>query len=1125
MPPKHQDTKYHRKVIANQITLVCFGVFVLLWQGIKVYGQDHIPEELLPPSNIEVNATTGRAIWQLPRSILFFEDFESGSFPPSGWSASSFGKGWMKSGIQPFQTWKVPENGSHFALANDDSASVQNNGSMDLLVSPVIDLTVADSCRLSFRSFFTGAYGQSASVEYRLSELSPWIELFKPEGDFDWIHVNVDLTAFSGPEGEATFQLAFHADDRGNHASGLAVDDIEISGKVDPAIPYDYLIFLDNAKIDSTEGFSYALPLTYYGEDHEFGISARYEGGNSDTARIEYESRYLPPPAYIDVYYWGGDEASVYWEKPDPLYLCDAFELQFDFATESLGIEGGCETDGEFIYVCYEYSNRIDKYDLEGNLAETFNIPGIPGLYDLAYDPWDELMYGGHGGYTIYQMDFKNKTLVDQITAPVEVRGLAIDNYTFWANNLSSDITRFDIDGYIWESFPVGDIGNYYGLAYDWSEEEPKLWGISSDCTGRLLVQYDIYSGQRTGLTYDVTYLAENNGMAGGLFIMEDIVENCITIGGNLKNDVVFGLALHDYISSEWDPPGLDHYMLYNQDTLIYSGSNENIGILFGETMLNNYKLEVSAVYDLGAFGYPGQFAESGRTGPAYLYPFGCLDLDFEEDWSSESFNTNDWDVEGQSWSIHAALGNPPPSAIFHDISGSGQYDQTLTSPCIFIGAADSCTISLVYDIRSIDSSPTGLQTLAVEIYNVLDDNWQELRAYHNDTVMPHFLSDTIQLNPILYSDVLKIRFHVFGSDLVDNPFWSIDNIRVTRICLPPFNLTAEIAEDLESVYVSWQNPYAGSEEWIHYDDSLKYTNAGFDAGPENWYDVAARWDNSSIRGFNHYEITRLAFIPTMTEASYVMKIWTGSAAGKLVYERIMTDLVPDEWNIMEVSPPLPVDIISDLWIGYSCSSRGGYPFAMDQGPAVDGYGNMIRVDSIWTSMLTINPELNYNFNIRAELVKEPGPVKPFQLYRSIGNWPFQHIATTGNNSVTLPSASTTEEQCFRSRLICFNHAEMIIVSDFSGTDCVLPVSLPETPDEEDAINIYPNPTGGALSIQSAQQIQMIELYDGQGKLIQSFSLTPGQDLINLNSYSPGIYLLRIETAKGWEYRKIIVIR
>lgn len=76
----------------------------------------------------------------------------------------------------------------------------------------------------------------------------------------------------------------------------------------------------------------------------------------------------------------------------------------------------GVATDGQYIYTGTWADNQDSlfyKWDLAGNIVESFNVEGCGKVYDLTYD--GRYYYGSQSGSDLYCIDFANKTLVDVI--------------------------------------------------------------------------------------------------------------------------------------------------------------------------------------------------------------------------------------------------------------------------------------------------------------------------------------------------------------------------------------------------------------------------------------------------------------------------------------------------------------------------------------------------------------------------------------------------------------------------------------------------------------------------------------------------------------------------------------
>ena len=110
------------------------------------------------------------------------------------------------------------------------------------------------------------------------------------------------------------------------------------------------------------------------------------------------------------------------------------WDLLFEIDVENTGRAGG-EFDGTYFYTCLWSGTEIDKYDINGNFIETFSIPGVSGLRDLAWD--GTYMYGGAAGGTIWEMDFNTQTLISSITGTFESRAIAYnsDQDVFYCSN------------------------------------------------------------------------------------------------------------------------------------------------------------------------------------------------------------------------------------------------------------------------------------------------------------------------------------------------------------------------------------------------------------------------------------------------------------------------------------------------------------------------------------------------------------------------------------------------------------------------------------------------------------------------------------------------------------------
>ncbi|WP_298222649.1 leucine-rich repeat domain-containing protein [Flavobacterium sp.] len=74
--------------------------------------------------------------------------------------------------------------------------------------------------------------------------------------------------------------------------------------------------------------------------------------------------------------------------------------------------------------------------------------------------------------------------------------------------------------------------------------------------------------------------------------------------------------------------------------------------------------------------------------------------------------------------------------------------------------------------------------------------------------------------------------------------------------------------------------------------------------------------------------------------------------------------------------------------------------------------------------------------------------------------------------------------------------------------------------DLDQSISVYPNPTTSKINIQADTDIQMVSLYDVQGRVLQT--VLGNQKVLDTVSQSNGIYFLKITTEKGSKVVKVV---
>ena len=163
-------------------------------------------------------------------------DFEDGAFPEGWTTTTNSAVGWFITQDGSSAFWAIPSH-TYYACSNDDAAD--DDGSVDYLITPSINTNGATDFQLSFASFYTGAYSQTAHVEVSTDGVN-FTEVYALPASAEWVTETVDLNDYAG---ENEFYIAFHSNDNGVWASGWAIDDILVSftgGRIARNIHFDF---------------------------------------------------------------------------------------------------------------------------------------------------------------------------------------------------------------------------------------------------------------------------------------------------------------------------------------------------------------------------------------------------------------------------------------------------------------------------------------------------------------------------------------------------------------------------------------------------------------------------------------------------------------------------------------------------------------------------------------------------------------------------------------------------------------------------------------------------------------------------------------------------------------------
>lgn len=255
------------------------------------------------------------------------------------------------------------------------------------------------------------------------------------------------------------------------------------------------------------------------------------------------------------IYDKNAKQSSSPYEPNESLAMWD---LQFNYPvgtdTGSVYLVG-IVYDGTYFY-CPEFnSNKLYRFDHDGNYIDYVTMPGVPNLIDLAYD--GTYVYGtSTTGNILYEMNMTSLTVVSQITLPSANYNVAYDanadggNGGFWIGQWQDHLTLISRSGTILDSItPVPD--SMLGMAWDpWTKIEgyngPFLWISTGTSTGMPCIIKVIDLATKTivpGVEHNVANEL-GSGMAGGLEFMINWQQGTGTLYGTVQgdtNDYAFG--------------------------------------------------------------------------------------------------------------------------------------------------------------------------------------------------------------------------------------------------------------------------------------------------------------------------------------------------------------------------------------------------------------------------------------------------------------------------------------------------------------------------------------------------------------------------------------------------------
>ncbi len=295
----------------------------------------------------------------------------------------------------------------------------------------------------------------------------------------------------------------------------------------------------------------------------------------------------------------------------------------------------------------------------------------------------------------------------------------------------------------------------------------------------------------------------------------------------------------------------------------------------------------------------------------------------------------------------------------------------------------------------------------------------------------------------------------------------------------------------------------------IHHD--YGHNNNGIGTGGTASFITAARFTADELTNYyGTHDLSSVKFhIRTNHFSEVLVKVWEGGSLegpGEEIYSADATeDVVPGHWTTYDLSEMLPLQSGKEYWIGYAMQATGGHPASVDGGPMVEDKGAWMFFGNSWTQLTDLNPDLDFNWNIRGILEPRTG-IEWLCVNPAEGT-----VEPKGEARINmLLQYAGLEPGDYHALIRILNNAgELIDVNVhmhlFEGGTLIDEI-------EADIVTVYPNPASSVININAYSNINEVLVYDMTGRLL--ISNKPGQmsTTIPVCLLEPGMYLIQVAT-------------
>lgn len=329
-----------------------------------------------------------------------------------------------------------------------------------------------------------------------------------------------------------------------------------------------------------------------------------------------------------------------------------------------------------------------------------------------------------------------------------------------------------------------------------------------------------------------------------------------------------------------------------------------------------------------------------------------------------------------------------------------------------------------------------------------------------------------------------------------------------------PTSVTAQSISS-NNVLIQWNAPVY--TQLIGWGTQNSAAQIGYHGTP---FYFGQRWESQELINIHKKKLVNVKFIPVYS-VNYAIFI----KQGERTYQQEITNLTANRSNTIELKTPYTIDANQDLIISIYARKYGRsvYPAFVDNGPAINGKGNLVSFDgNEWEYLL--DEEFNINFILSATVTSEEGELTlPLPAANSDIQIP-AFPAITGYNiykdQMLLASVATSTLQ-YTDKNVTGGKHDYSVSALYDSKESRAATATAETNVNTESIqettdfHITPAIFKDRIQINNYQQVKNLEIYSSDGKLIRK--LTDPAEWIETGNLPQGVYFFKLSNDKTFK--------